>query len=83
MKIRVILEYLIYSANVYFWNILISIDQLCNTILFGCPDETMSSRMGKYVRRGRGWFPCQLCKILNIFEKDHCIRSIENDRGEK
>ena len=67
----------------YFWNLLIALDQLANTILFGDPDETMSSRMGKYVRRGRGWFPCHLCKILNWFEKDHCIRSIEADRGDK
>lgn len=65
----------------YFWNILISIDQFFNTILGGDPDETMSSRMGKYVRRGRGWFPCTLCKLLNIFQKDHCIRSIEDDEG--
>lgn len=67
----------------YFWNILITIDQLINTICGGDPDETISSRAGKYARRGSGWFPCQLCKLLNLFQKDHCIRSIEIDRGEK
>lgn len=62
---------------------LVAIDQLINTIIGGDPDETISSRAGKYVRRGRGWFPCQLCKLLNLFEKDHCIRSIEEDEGDK
>lgn len=35
----------------YIWNLLISIDQLCNTILGGDPDETMSSRMGKHLAK--------------------------------
>lgn len=65
----------------YLINILISIDQLANTLLGGHPDETISSRAGKYARRGSGWFPCQLCKLLNLFQKDHCIRSIEEDEG--
>ena len=65
----------------YFWNILISLDQLANTVFAGDPDETISSRSGKYVRKGRGWFPCQLCKLLNLFDKNHCIRSIEEDEG--
>lgn len=65
----------------YFWNVLISFDQFCNTLLGGDPDETISSRSGKYARRGRGWFPCQLCRLLNLLDKDHCIRSIEDDEG--
>jgi hypothetical protein len=36
----------------YIWNLLISIDQLFNVLLGGDPDETMSSRMGKRVRKG-------------------------------
>ncbi|MDP4158147.1 MAG: hypothetical protein Q8911_00075 [Bacillota bacterium] len=35
----------------YFYNILIGIDQLCNTILGGDPDETISSRMGKHLAK--------------------------------
>ena len=31
----------------YVWNVLIGLDQFCNAILGGDPDETMSSRMGK------------------------------------
>lgn len=67
----------------YFWNILIWLDQGLNTILGGHPDETLSSRMGKYVQKGRGVIPCFLCKVLDVVfrEKDHCINSIESDRG--
>ena len=65
----------------YIWNILIAVDQLANVLLLGDPDETISSRMGKYAVKGRGWIPCQLCKLLNLFHKDHCIKSIEVDEG--
>lgn len=34
----------------YLYNILISLDQLGNTILGGDPDETISSRLGKNYR---------------------------------
>lgn len=67
----------------YFLNVLIAIDQLLNALLAGDPDETISSRMGKYVARGRGFIPCVLCKLLDIIfrEKDHCKNSIETDEG--
>jgi hypothetical protein len=67
----------------YFWNLLIALDQLANTVLAGDPDETISSRMGKYVRRGRGFIPCQLCKLLSLFDESHCEKNIELDEGEK
>lgn len=66
---------------IYLLNILISLDQLLNTLLAGSPDETLSSRMGKYAERGRGWIPCQLCKLLNLIDANHCIKSIERDEG--
>jgi len=67
----------------YFLNVLIAFDQLLNALLAGDPDETISSRMGKYVARGRGFIPCVLCKLLDaVFrEKDHCKNSIELDEG--
>jgi hypothetical protein len=33
----------------YFWNLLIAVDQLFNTVFGGDPDETLSSRMGKHI----------------------------------
>lgn len=64
----------------YFWNVLISIDQLGNTIIGGDPDETISSRSAKGVQEGVwGW--TVLCKILHILDKGHCDKSIEKDEG--
>lgn len=66
----------------YIWNLLISIDQLANTLLGGYPDETISSRMGKSIARNENCPVCHLlCKILNFFDKNHCEKSIEHDEG--
>jgi hypothetical protein len=64
----------------YIWNLLISIDQLANSILGGDPDETISSRMGKRARQGDK-FGIMLCRLLDIFDKGHCKKSIEKDEG--
>jgi hypothetical protein len=64
----------------YIWNILISIDQLFNTVLAGDPDETISSRMGKRARKGDKLGKV-ICKILSLFDKGHCEKSIEEDEG--
>jgi hypothetical protein len=60
----------------YFLNILISIDQLINTILGSDPDETLSSRIGKHYK---GTF---IEKFVNmIFGNNHCQKVIEKDEG--
>lgn len=64
----------------YLWNLLISLDQLANTVMGGSPDETISSRAGKAMREGRRW-GCILCQLLNWIEPDHCAKSIEPDEG--
>lgn len=64
----------------YLWNILISLDQFANTVLGGFPDETISSRAGKAMREGKAW-GCVLCRFLNLFENEHCVKSIEPDEG--
>jgi hypothetical protein len=66
----------------YLWNILISIDQFFNTLLGGDPDETISSRLGKHLAKHDCPFCNLVCKFLNLFQKDHCIKSIEKDEGE-
>lgn len=65
----------------YFWNILISIDQLVNTILGGDPDETISSRAGKRVNTQKWAY--YLCRILHLLDPDHCNKSIEEDTGSR
>lgn len=64
----------------YLWNILIAIDQFGNALFAGNPDETISSRAGKAMREGKVW-GCVLCRFLNWFERDHCVKSIEPDEG--
>ena len=66
----------------YFWNLLIALDQLANTILAGDPDETISSRAAKAARRKKRW-GCILCQVLDWFDKDHCLKSIEDDEGSR
>lgn len=66
----------------YMWNVLIAIDQLCNAILLGDPDETMSSRMGKHLAAHDKCPVCNfLCKLLNYIQPNHCIKAIESDEG--
>lgn len=63
----------------YFWNILISIDQLGNTLLGGDPDETISSRMGKRKETCKVCY--WLCRLLSLIDHRHCTKSIEADEG--
>lgn len=66
----------------YVLNILVSLDQLGNTIFGGDPDETISSRLAKLNRKGNKVGVIG-CKILDKFDKGHCERVIELDEGTK
>jgi len=61
----------------YFKNILIAIDQFLNALLFGDPDETLSSRVAKH-------YPHRAAIIDKIFfwQPNHCQESIEADEGD-
>ncbi|WP_234015477.1 hypothetical protein [Burkholderia sp. BE12] len=59
-----------------------SLDCLGNAIAGGDPRETISSRAGKAMNNGRVW-GCVLCRFLNIFQKDHCLKSIEVNEGQR
>ena len=68
-------------------NILISIDQLGNTLFGGDPDETISSRLGKLKLRHGGTIPWHrpLSKIVDYgpstLAPNHSIDAIEEDEG--
>lgn len=70
----------------YIRNILYAVircaDIICNAILLGDPRETISSRMGKYVAKKRGFIPCKICALLNKIDPNHCISSIDDDVGD-
>lgn len=69
----------------YFWNIIIGIDQLINTLFGGDPDETISSRLGKWLVLPHDQLKWKIsytiCRILHLFDKNHCIKNIEEDEG--
>lgn len=73
----------------YIKNILISIDQFINTIFGGDPDETISSRLGKWHQTGLNTTGIRkiVYKIVNfiveLFEQDHFKKSIEEDEGNR
>lgn len=57
----------------YLFNILISIDQLLNTIFGGDPDETISGRLGREHPNS------ELRKLVDwLFGDGHCSNSIED-----
>lgn len=62
---------------------LVSLDQLGNTLAFGDPDETISSRAGKCARKGGCRFCYWLCRFLHWLDPQHCERHIEADEGER
>lgn len=68
------------------FNFWVSVDQLVNSLTLGDPDETISSRVGKWsvaedpgmVRRATSG---TLCFFLDLVDEDHCANSIEHDEG--
>lgn len=71
----------------YILNVLISIDQLGNTLAGGDPDETISSRLGKLKLKHGGTIPWThpLARIidagLEAIDLNHSIDAIEADEG--
>lgn len=64
------------------FRVLIALDQLANAMIGGDPDETISSRAAKGAARGvAGW--CLLCRLLHLVDRDHCIKSLEPDEGDR
>jgi len=64
----------------YLLNILSAFDRLANAITGGSGDETISSRLGKAQAKGSR-FACVLCRVLDLFEKGHCAKSVNPDDG--
>jgi len=61
--------------------ILLNLDFLVNALWGGDPQETISSRAGKLVRSGDRGFAYAICRILNIADKEHCKKSIQDNEG--
>ena len=64
----------------YVLNLLIALDQSVNAIFGGYPDETISIHAARDRNKGARW-GCVMCKFLDLFQKDHCDRTIESKRA--
>lgn len=62
------------------WAILM--DEWLNTLTFGDPGETVSSRAGKGMLR-KVWWCCVLCRVLDRIKKDHCLKAIDATEGRR
>lgn len=60
----------------YLINLFIGVDQFWNTVFWGHPDETISSRAGRAARKGKPW-GCLLCWLLDKLDRGHCEKAIE------
>lgn len=66
----------------YLLNWAIWLDEGLNVLTGGDPGETMSSRAGKAALKDRRW-ACVLCRFLDFFNHDHCLKSINPDDGKR
>ena len=72
-------------------DLFLAVDQLCNTVIGGDPDETFLSRVGKCQRGDHGlfirvlaWPLAWIINVLFIWQGwDHCQRCIEDDEGQR
>lgn len=55
----------------YFYNLLLSLNQVLNAVLGGIHNETISLRSAKSWRDGEP-LGCIFCKVLDFFSADHC-----------
>ena len=61
-------------------NVLLAIDQFVNVLMFGDPDETLSSRAGR-VWPDSEWR--MFIDWLMFWQTDHCHKAIEKDEGKR
>ncbi len=71
----------------YFFNILIAVSQLGNTLLGGYPDESMSARAWRTAKQGKYPGKLTLPLIDTLFfvitlgrDKTHCLTAYESER---
>jgi|TARA_B110000902_G_scaffold163392_1_gene186896 hypothetical protein len=75
------------AVVLYFFRILIAIDQLGNTIFLGGePDHTISGRVGHRAFMTKRWYWLYLEAVIDFiffWQPNHCYRSIEWDEVKK
>lgn len=71
----------------WFQNWWVCVDCFVNALCLGDPDETISSRSAKAdiyeVSKARYGWGCRMCSFLAIFQKDHCGKALEKNKGSR
>ena len=75
------LKRILWAIWFYLWNILIWLDIGVNVLLLGDPNETVSSRAARAMRRDQPWWACWVCTVTDWFDPNHCPKAIEPDEG--
>lgn len=63
------------AALEYIRRVLLAIDELTNTVLDGQPGDSISHRTAVAASHGKRW-GCILCRLFDLFEANHCAKSI-------
>ncbi len=84
--VMAILAFLPGGIGQWGFNYWVAIDQTVNALTLGDPDETISSRMGKWsTAEDPGLFRSAtsgtVCFFLDLVDANHCANSIEHDEG--
>lgn len=61
-------------------NVLIGFDQLVNALIWGYPDETISSRAGRGY--GKHWYWTWLGKVLNWLDPNHVVDAVKHEKDD-
>lgn len=65
-----------------YFQVLVAIDQLLNTLIGGMADETLSARAYRRYLRGKPW----LARIINImffWQDNHCKTAYESELADR
>lgn len=72
---------------IYLLNIAIAFDQLCNAVLNGAPDETLSARAWRTEQSGKVFGKIFRPLIDTLFllalQRDHCAKAYLEERARK
>ena len=75
------LKRIAYGLWFYVWNLLIALDVTANALLLGDPNETISSRAARAMRRDQPRWARLVCRVTDWFDSNHCLKAIEPDEG--
>lgn len=77
------------AFKIYFYNILLGLDQVVNAILGGDSDQSISGRIGYAMKRNPKWFVIPMAYINDAFYHyafgvlNHSVDSVEPEESNK